>query len=249
MPAVPRYATYDPFARFYRREWGADYHREARGALEALVYTRLAAGDRVLDLCCGTGDLSRALSNRGYKVTGIDGSAEMLRFARERVTAAEFVLADARSFQCPPVYDAAVSTFDSLNHVLTSAELEAVFANVFAALRPGGFFVFDVNMEDSFLSLWHGSSALVEDDDVCITRGSYDAEARLGRADVTMFVQSEGCWERRDITVFERCYSADEIEGGLRSAGFAGVTSHEGWELGMRGDIAIGRTFYSASKS
>jgi SAM-dependent methyltransferase len=105
----------------------------------------LPAAARVLDLCCGSGDLSRELLARGYQVTGLDGSPEMLRYARQRVPRTEFLLEDARSFACEARFDAVLSTYDSLNHILSLEELEAVFANVFRALVPGGLFFFDLH--------------------------------------------------------------------------------------------------------
>src|SRR5512140_1766318 len=93
-----RYSEYDKFAWFYRKDWGAEYHLEAREAYERVVFPRLRQGDRVLDLCCGTGDLSRILFHRGYSVTGLDGSEEMLRYAREGTPAVEFLAGDARAF-------------------------------------------------------------------------------------------------------------------------------------------------------
>jgi SAM-dependent methyltransferase len=243
-----RYCVYDRFAWFYNRDWGSDYHGQAQPALENLLFSRLRPGARVLDLCCGTGDLTRSLAARGYQVTGLDGSAEMLRYAGENVPEAEFILADARDFSLPPVFEGAVSTFDSLNHILSLRELAAVFHNVFRALTPAGRFVFDMNMEASFRTLWHGSSAIVEEKNVCITRGSYDQAEKMGRADVTTFRLAGTCWERSDITVFERCYSAVEIRSGLADAGFAEIHCWDARELQMLGDIGLGRSFFSAVK-
>jgi demethylmenaquinone methyltransferase/2-methoxy-6-polyprenyl-1,4-benzoquinol methylase len=45
---------------------------------------RVAPGTRALDLCCGTGDISFALAQRGAKVTGLDFSVQMLEVARAR---------------------------------------------------------------------------------------------------------------------------------------------------------------------
>jgi SAM-dependent methyltransferase len=183
-------------------------------------------------------------------VTGLDGSAEMLQYACRHVPGAEFRLGDARDFHYAPEFDAALSTFDSLNHVLTLGELESVFANVRHALVPGGLFVFDLNMVEAFETLWRGSFSSVEDGAVGITNGSYDAAEKIGRAQVTLFrAESGDLWRRSDVTVLEKCYTAEEVVDALGRAGFAAVEVHEAWELGMRGDIALGRNFFFATKS
>jgi SAM-dependent methyltransferase len=248
MQAAPRYEVYDQFAWFYARGWGQDFHAQARGLLENHVFPRLRAAARVLDLCCGSGDLSRELLAHGYQVTGLDGSPEMLRYARQRVPRTEFLLEDARSFACEARFDAVLSTYDSLNHILSLEELEAVFANVFRALVPGGLFFFDLNMEEAFATNWHWHYATVEEDTVGVTRTSYDPAAKTGRADVTLFRLEEGVWRRSDVVVLERCYEREEVTGGLARAGFVEVQARPAWELGMGGDSAVGREFFGALK-
>ncbi len=249
MRTAERYGVYDHFAWFYSRGWGADYHTQVRPALENHVFPRLAAGARVLDVCCGSGDLSRVLAARGFAVTGIDGSEQMLAHAREQVPGATFLLEDARDFALDESFDAALSTFDSLNHLLTLAELESVFANIRRALVPGGLFVFDLNMQEAFETMWRGSFSTVEEDAVGITGGSWDAAAKIGRAQVTLFHREEGgLWRRSDVTVLEKCYSVEEVTAALERTGFGGIETQEAWELGMRGDIALGRTFFLATR-
>lgn len=246
---VERYGTYDRFAWFYIRGWGRDFHNQARAVLDDHVFPKLAAGARVLDLCCGSGDLSRVLVQQGYRVTGIDGSEEMLRYAREHVPEATFCLGDARSFSAEAAFDAILSTFDSLNHVLTLEELGGVFSSACRALVPGGLLVFDLNMRAAFETLWHGTFASLDEGTAGITIGSFDAERNLGRADVALFRLGEnGCWRRSDVSVQERCYAREEVTDALARAGFSGIEVREAWELGMRGDVALGREWFFARK-
>jgi hypothetical protein len=68
----------------------------------------------------------------------------MLRYARQGVPTADFLQADMRQFRLPPVFQAALCTFDSLSHIVQPAELAEVFRNVQGALQPGGQFAFDL---------------------------------------------------------------------------------------------------------
>lgn len=220
--APERYSAYDPFALFYERHWCEDVPPAIFTVIERLLLSELKSGDRILDLCCGTGYTAARLEALGYSVTGLDGSEEMLRRARHHAPRSSFCLADARSFSLPHAFEAVVSTFDSLNHLMSLAELEAAMRNVFLSLRHGGLFLFDMNMESGFLEHWADYFAIVEEREVCVLRGVYDRAAKIGRYDVTMF--SRACqadaWQRADAVIMEKCYSMAEIRGALRRAGF-----------------------------
>lgn len=245
-PAVETYSAYDDFAWFYHRYWSQGIPFRLLEAVDALLLADLDPGARVLDLCCGTGRISRALADRGYRVTGIDGSAGMLDIARAEAPAAEFFQADARSFSLDEPADAVVSLFDSLNHVTGPGELEQVFHNVRRALRPGGRFLFDLNDESAFLRHWRGETfTAVEDDHASIMRGVYDPADKLGVVNVTLFRLVDGLWRRSDVTVHERCYGADEVLAMLRGAGFR-AAMHRAEELGM--DDQAGRMFFVANR-
>ena len=219
------YSGYDRFAWVYNRHWGQGFAQQVLPILENLVLRHLPAKARILDLCCGTGQLARALLALGYQVTGLDGSEEMLHFARENAPGAEFIAADARSFKLPDVYHAVVSTFDSLNHIMSLEELTDVFHNVYAALREGGRFFFDLNMEEGYKATWHDSFGIVEDDLVCVVRSNYNSEERTAQFDATVFFLQEG-WQRSDVTLVQKCYSEAEVRSALEIAGFTDIRAY-----------------------
>lgn len=220
---VTRYSEYDPFAWVYNRHWGAQTLRFCP-MLEALLFPELGQHARVLDLCCGTGQMARWLTDLGHGVTGLDGSEAMLYFARENAPKASFVLADARSFILPPSYEAAISTFDSLNHILSLEELTAAFCNVYTALTPGGTFLCDMNTHAGLSKLGTGSSSTstIENDHVFIVRTRYDEETRLACWDLTIFRLQE-TWQRTDLTLTQRGYEETEICQALAEAGFSDI--------------------------
>ena len=99
---------------------------------------RVSAGDRVLDVGCGNGALSRAAAARGAEVTAVDISGPMLARARERAAAAgltvEFIQADAQVHPFAGAFDAVISRFG----VMFFGDPAAAFTNLAAALTPGG---------------------------------------------------------------------------------------------------------------
>ena len=120
-----RYSDYDDFAWMYNRHWGSRFTPLALAVLGELVLPEISAGAAILDLCCGTGQLARFLSEEGYDVTGIDGSEKMLKYAREIAPGVRFICEDARTFDLPPSFDLVTSFFDSLNHVMTIKDVTA----------------------------------------------------------------------------------------------------------------------------
>jgi SAM-dependent methyltransferase len=216
---VGRDTTYDRFAWLYDRYWAGEFAARVLPVLDRLLLAPLPAGARLLDLCCGTGQLAHELTRRGFAVTGVDASEEMLRFARRNAPAAELLAGDARTLSLPAVYDGALCVFDSLNHATAPGELVTVFRNVHAALGQGRAFVFDLNMDEGDRARWRGSSGIVADDHVCVVRGRYRPEDAAGETDLTIF-QREGEWRRDDIRLTHRCYSEEQVRTALAAAGF-----------------------------
>jgi SAM-dependent methyltransferase len=241
-------ADYDPIAWFYNQYWSAHYHPWAIAMLERAVLCRMSKGARILDVCCGNGVLARELALRGYKVTGVDASEEMLRYARANAPSAEFVRADAIGFAAPRQFDAAISTFDSLNYMLSEDDLLAVFRNVFAALVDGGRFVFDLNLERRYLDFWGATCSTVDDDHACFLRGDYDPQTHIARTLVTLF-RPKGAWERDDVVFLQRWYPVEVVLALLRKAGFAGTACLDASkDLELEGDFGIARGVFVATK-
>jgi SAM-dependent methyltransferase len=216
-----RYSDYDRFAWVYNKHWG-DFAENVVPALEGLVLQHLVPGSRILDLCCGTGQLARVLAERGFRLIGLDGSEAMLDYARKNAPGIEFITADARTFDLGRQFDAVVSTYDSLNHVMSLDELTQVFACVKRSLRDGGWFVFDLNLEAGYLTQWKGSFGIVADDHAVVVRSSYDDEEREARFDATIFRLENG-WQRSDVTLTQHCYPVDDVVDALEQTAFDDV--------------------------
>lgn len=101
----------------------------------AIAAIGVGAGDRVLDLACGTGDLAELCAARGARVIGVDFAGEMLRGARGRAVSAGLVQGDAVRL---PLADASISAAVSGFALRNFVSLPAVFAELARVLQPGG---------------------------------------------------------------------------------------------------------------
>jgi SAM-dependent methyltransferase len=242
-------SPYDAFAWFYNLYWATPHREWQAPALERLLFPVIPEAVRILDLCCGTGNLAQHLASRGYEVVGVDSSPEMLRVARENVPEANFLQADAADFALPRPVDAAVCLFDSVNHFLEVQHVESAFRSVHTALKPGGSFVFDINTVCAYGKNWDEAACEVQPDHAFFLRGGYDPRTRIGTTLITMFRLIES-WQRSDVEMRQRPWEVGEIEPVLRSAGFTGIESYRAVEeLGMTGHYGIGRVYFRACAS
>ncbi|MBF9032432.1 methyltransferase domain-containing protein [Rhodobacterales bacterium HKCCE3408] len=102
------------------------------------IVSAIAEAGRVLDLCCGQGNVTEALTRAGHDVIGADFSAQMLSFARERLPRGTFVEADAQDLPfADSEFDVVVCSF-GLMHV---PDQPKALREVRRVLKSGGQFV------------------------------------------------------------------------------------------------------------
>lgn len=123
-----------------------DYPRECN--LLETVFSRFLPRPptSILDLGCGTGSHALILAARGYRVTGIDASANMLRVARAKARDRHnpgFLPADMQSFDLEQTFDAAICMDGAFTHLLTDRDLLAHLRTVRRHLGPDGVYVFE----------------------------------------------------------------------------------------------------------
>jgi SAM-dependent methyltransferase len=104
-------------------------------------------GKRILSLGCGNAVAEMILARRGYQVTGMDSSREMLREARrlsaESGRPLKLVRGDIRGDLPKAVYDLVYSHYYTINYITSVSGLRTCFGHVFHGLVSGGIFVFD----------------------------------------------------------------------------------------------------------
>ncbi len=150
--------------------------------------------------------------------------------------------------QLNPIFGAAVCTFNSLAHVYSREDLVRVFATVRQALKPSGAWLFDLSMEEAYVSRWAADFAIVDENECAIVQPSYDSRTRIARNEITMWHRSGAQLRGREqFTIVQKCHSHDEVTGALISAGFGRVSTYEAEAVGMRGEK--GRTFFLAHLS
>ena len=141
-------------------------YEKAKGLVELLAPK---AGERILDLGCGTGALTAEIAARGAEVLGVDRSEEMIAQARKKFPALRFEVMDARELRLPPNRaDGESAGFDAVfsNAVLHwIPEADEVIAGMARALNPGGRFVAEFGGKGNIQKLvagFHGALAALD---------------------------------------------------------------------------------------
>ena len=181
----------------------------------------------VLDLCCGTGSLTYELSLRGYELTGVDLSSDMLSVAEEKCrdlpNRPRFFCQSMERLRLPERVDACVCCLDSVNYILKPRKLQMAFERVYDVLEPGGLFLFDADTPEKLESM-DGQVFLDEtEDEFCVWRGEYSAKRRICSFWMDIFHRRGQIWERGGELHEEYAYTMDELEDYLKEAGFVQI--------------------------
>ena len=180
-----------------------------------------------VDLACGTGSVAMLLSKRGLRVTGVDLSEDMLCVASQKAQELEnpplFVCQRLEKLWLPRAVDLAVCALDSLDYITDPADCAEAIRRVYKALNPGGCFIFDVNTPEKLRAM-DGQVFLDEDEDVyCVWRGEFDEEANICSYGMDLFQRRGEVWHRSFEEHREYAYSAQQLTGYLKAAGFTGI--------------------------
>ena len=176
-----------------------------------------------VDLACGTGSVTAILARRGLQVIGVDMSEEMLTVASQKTGDAWFICQKLQELRLPKAVDLAVCALDSLDYITNPADCREAIRRTYKYLNPGGIFIFDVNTPEKLRAM-DGQVFLDEDDDVyCVWRGEFDEETNICSYGMDLFQRKGDLWERSFEEHREYAYSADQLVGYLKNAGFTHI--------------------------
>lgn len=181
----------------------------------------------VVDLACGTGSVTAILAKKGYQVTGVDMSEEMLTVAFDKCMEIEpmpmFSCQYLQELRLPKAVDMAVCALDSLDYILDPADCKEAIRRTYKALNPGGIFIFDVNTPEKLRAM-DDQVFLDEDDDVyCVWRGEFDEQTNICSYGMDLFQREGNLWHRSFEEHQEYAYSEKQLRGYLKEAGFTHI--------------------------
>jgi SAM-dependent methyltransferase len=221
MSLMPNINAYDVDLAYIHDAGFGDFAENAAPSLLRIVSQFSDLSKLIVDLGCGSGIWARMLANSGYKVIGVDISAEMIELARQRVPEATFHVGSFADFTIPACRSVTALgevfnyLFDPNNSLPT---LRRVCQNVFDALLPNGAFIFDVaepgrcsGLKKSF---WEG------EDWACLVEYLHDEPTEQLTRRIVTFRKVGGAYRRHQETHRQQLYDRTAVAEMLRSIGY-----------------------------
>jgi SAM-dependent methyltransferase len=136
-------SVFNVYSRYYNLLYSdKDYQAEVE-YIDSILKRYGILGRDLLELGSGTGNHGRLLAERGFRVTGIERSAEMVAQSIE-TEGFSCQQGDICTLQLGKTFDAVLSLFHVVSYQVSNEALRAVFARAADHLNPGGLFIFDV---------------------------------------------------------------------------------------------------------
>ncbi len=224
--------TYTGFAEVYDLFMDNVPYEEWCSYLKGLLVENGVQDGLVLDLGCGTGNVTEILSKNGYDMIGIDNSEEMLSIAMKKNIDEKvlYLLQDMREFELYGTIKAAVSICDSMNYILEEEDLKQVFRLVNNYLDRNGVFIFDLNTEYKYKTIL-GEKTIAEnrEESSFIWENYYYEDEQVNEYQLTIFVKEkeQDMYQKFQETHYQRAYSVKTIKRLIEEAGMEFVTAYD----------------------
>ncbi|HLS22478.1 MAG TPA: class I SAM-dependent methyltransferase [Pseudogracilibacillus sp.] len=218
--------TYGQFALLYdelmkEAPYDAWYHVTVQATEGKKVHS-------VLDLGCGTGEITLRLATQFPRIYGVDLSNDMLTIARKKAELKRanitWVQQDIRFLEGFKNIDLVVSYCDVINYIVEQDELKKVFQHVYDSLTPGGTFIFDIHSMDYVKNkLWNNTFAYSGETLAYIWDCFPGNEAGEMFHEMTFFYQNEAkndTYLRFDETHHQRTFPIETYIHLLKEIGF-----------------------------
>ena len=240
--------NYSVLAKYYDRFTQNDCDYESWSQYLSTVAQKHNAR-QIVDVACGTGKMTSMLEKRGYKLIGVDKSAEMLAEASKKCRAL-FVQQDMKMLRLPHPADMAVVVNDGVNY-LKPAELAPFFINLAQNIRDSAPIVFDVSSPYKLQTVV-GNNVFFVDDDVATLLWTNRLSGKTLTMELTLFSREEGAdkgqlYTRQDEKHVQYVHTRQDITEALSQAGFSlqAVTADYGKEFS---ETALRHTYYAVYK-
>lgn len=218
---------YGIFSQFYDELTNnVDYEKRADYFRTLLMRYGVKENATVLDIGCGTAQMTVELSKLGFDMIGVDPSPEMLCEARENAYDADadimLLCQSAEDIDLYDTVDAAISTLDVINHLDSAEAVKEAFYKAGLFMNPNGVFIFDINTLYKHREILGNNAFVYETDDVyCVWQNFLNEDDSVDIALDFFEDNGDGTYSRNSEEFTERAYSLKKIEEWLNEADFS----------------------------
>jgi SAM-dependent methyltransferase len=219
--------SYEHFAYLYDELMKDAPYEEWVRFLKERANTYEVNGQTLLDLGCGTGELSIRLAREGFKVTGVDLSGDMLAVAHAKAAEAgvsiPFFEQNMADLEGQGEFDIITIFCDSLNYLPSEEDVIQTFLNVFQHLKDQGIFLFDVHSLYKINEVFINQTFALNDDKIAYIWNSFPGETENSvEHELSFFVLDEQTekYDRYDELHFQQTFPIHQYTSWLTEAGF-----------------------------
>ncbi|WP_244897378.1 class I SAM-dependent DNA methyltransferase [Marinococcus halophilus] len=219
-------SMYNGFAEVYDRLM-ADAPYQAWK--DAVIQETPGKSVKMLELGCGTGEIMKHLYGEGFRVDGMDLSADMLAVAAQKwgLSDEKPVLfhQDMRVLEAPDTYQFIYCFCDSLNYLTAPEDVKNTFAGVYSHLEAEGVFMFDVHSIHYIEDILAEVSFADNDEEISFIWDVYPSEQNWEvEHELTIFSKNiDGTYNRYDEDHVQRTFAINEYKEWLEEAGFSNI--------------------------
>lgn len=214
---------YNRFSDLYDKlVFDIDYKLYAENIAKILLEKNISDAS-ILEIGCGTGNLTQEISKISKDILAFDISEEMLNHAYNKLIYLEnvnLIKYDMYKFPYEKYeFDAIVSLLDVINYIINPEKIKELFYKIYQGLRDGGVFIFDINSKYKLLEVLGNNHFVFEKDNIFYTWES-SLEGNLVHFELNFFVKVNNLYERIEEKQIERYYSIDFIINLLEEVGY-----------------------------
>lgn len=224
-------ASYNDFADIYDHLMHEDINYEhIADYIENLFTLYGVSPELVCDLACGTGNITIPLAKRGYDMTGIDLSEEMLNIAREKSEGLNILYLNQNlaNIDLYGTMGAFVCMIDGINYILAPQSLLKLFTKIRTCfLDTDGLFIFDISTRYKLKNIIGSNTFIHSEKNVFYSwQNRYLNEKNLSDMMLTFFVKGRYGYKRFEERHLQHAYTEKEIRYLLKKAGFLSVDTY-----------------------
>ncbi len=223
-------AGYGEFATVYDLLTQNVPYDEIADYYNSIIESVGVSGRYMLDMGCGTGNLTMRLAEKGYDIVASDASAEMLTVASSKLCGnIRFICQSMTETELYGAVDIAVSTLDSINHLDSVADIQLCFKKTAENMLSGGLFLFDVNTIYKHREILADKTYVYDVDGVyCVWQNEYDPSDDSVGIELDLFYENDdGSYDRGYESFREIAVTQEKMTEMLQKAGFEVINVYE----------------------
>lgn len=181
----------------------------------------------VCDLACGTGNVTIPLAKRGYDMTAVDISEDMLNIAREKSDGLDILYLNQNitDLDLYGTMGAFLCMIDGINYILPPKSLLKMFTRIKTCFSdPDALFIFDISTRYKLEHTIGDNTLVYSDKNVFYTwQNRYLRDKKISDMMLTFFVREKDRYRRFEERHLQRAYSVSELRALLKKAGFSKI--------------------------